>query len=104
MLDPEGREQYRIEGFLGPDEFLVRLELGLAHLKFQRREYEDAERRFRHVVDRHGETEGAAEAQYWAGGRATRRHGGLWELQSGVTADRSRQADISSLRRAIGSG
>ena len=67
VIDPEGVERHRIEGFLPPDDFLDQLTLGLAHGHFQHREWHEAERLFREVTERHPEGDGAAEATYWAG-------------------------------------
>ena len=66
-LDSNGVEQHRIEGFLPADDFLAQLALGLAHAAFKRQDWAEAERRFSEVTARHGNTEAAAEAQYWAG-------------------------------------
>ena len=66
-LDPDGKEQHRIEGFLEADAFLAQLELGLAKIAFAAKRWQDAERRFRDIVDRHPHTDAAAEALYWAG-------------------------------------
>jgi TolA-binding protein len=67
MLDGDGNERYRIEGFLPADDFLAQLELGAAHAAFARHNFADAEPRFRGLVDRHPNDEVAAEALYWAG-------------------------------------
>ena len=67
MLDPSGTERHRIEGFLPTDEFLAQLELGLAQLSFKRGDFTDAERKFKAVVDAHGDSAAAPEAMYWAG-------------------------------------
>ena len=34
VLDPEGKERYRFEGYLPPEDFLAQLEIGLAHQAF----------------------------------------------------------------------
>lgn len=67
LVDPEGKERYRIEGFLPADDFLAQLELGLAKVSFARHDFDDAERRYRRIVDTYPMTEAAPEAQYWAG-------------------------------------
>ena len=67
VLDPEGTERHRIEGFVPADEFAAQLSLGLGHLAFQAKEYDKAETRFRGVVQSFPSTEAAPEAQYWAG-------------------------------------
>ena len=67
ILDPEGNERHRIEGFLPASDFLAQLELGAAHAAFARHDFADAEQRFRSIVDRHADSEVAAEALYWTG-------------------------------------
>ena len=67
ILDQDGAERHRIEGFLPLDDFLAHLKLGLAKTAFQRSAFEDAERRFREVVAEHSQSEPAPEALYWAG-------------------------------------
>ena len=67
LLDPQGTERHRIEGFLPPDDFLAQLGLGRGRLRFSAGDFADAERQFREVVDRHPDTEAAPAALYWAG-------------------------------------
>jgi TolA-binding protein len=66
-LDPDGVEQYRIEGFLPADDFIAQLALGLAHAAFKRQDWAEAARRFSEVAARHGSSDAGAEAQYWTG-------------------------------------
>jgi tetratricopeptide (TPR) repeat protein len=67
VLDPDGKERHRVEGFLEADEFLAQLMLGLARHAFEQQEWDDAERRFREIVKELPNTEAAPEALYWAG-------------------------------------
>jgi hypothetical protein len=67
MLDPGGEERHRIEGFLPADEFLAQLMLGRAQIAFAQQKWDEAERRFREVVDTFPDTDAAPEALYWAG-------------------------------------
>lgn len=67
VIDPEGTERHRIEGFLPADDLIAQLLLGLGHSALARERWEEAERRFREVVDRFPGSEGAPEALYWAG-------------------------------------
>ena len=67
VLDPDGVERHRIEGFLPQDELLAQLVLGLGHLAFQAQDWDEAERRFEEVRERFPATDAAPEAQYWAG-------------------------------------
>ena len=67
MLDPEGAERHRIEGFLPLDDFLSEVWLGLGHIAFAAGSFKDAESRFEEVLQRLASSEGAPAAQYWAG-------------------------------------
>ena len=67
LLDPEGVEQHRIEGFLPVEDFLAQIELGLGHAAFKRQDWRGAERWFDNVAQHHGESDAAAEATYWVG-------------------------------------
>ena len=66
-LDPTGEEFYRLEGFLPLDDFLGQLMLGRAHMSFKQGSFDDAEKRFREIVDKLSNTDAAPEAMYWAG-------------------------------------
>jgi TolA-binding protein len=65
LLDSEGNEQYRIEGFLPADKLLARLQLGVAKAAFQRGQFADAEKHFRTVHEQYPDSEAAPEAIYW---------------------------------------
>ena len=67
ILDPEGVEQHRIEGFLPADDLLDQLMLGLGHGAFKHQKWSEAERWFTEVTNRHPDGDAAAEAAYWAG-------------------------------------
>ena len=67
VIDRDGNERHRIEGFLPAAEFLPQLEIGAAHSSFARLDHADAERRFRAIVESHPDSDVAAEALYWAG-------------------------------------
>ena len=67
LLDSTGAEHYRIEGFLPTEEFLGLLMLGWARMAFDAGQWDQAERRYREIVERLPDTDAAAEALYWAG-------------------------------------
>jgi outer membrane protein assembly factor BamD (BamD/ComL family) len=67
ILDENGEERYRIEGFLPKDDLLAQLEMGLGKLAFERKRFEDAERQFHDVEVQHPESGAAPEALYWEG-------------------------------------
>jgi TolA-binding protein len=66
-LDSDGIEHHRIEGFLPADDLLAQLMLGRAHTAFKQRQWAEAEKRFREIVDRLPNADAAPEALYWAG-------------------------------------
>ena len=67
LLDSSGKERYRIEGYLPKEEFAVQLESGLARIAFMDKQWDEAECRYRNIVQGHGSSPSAAEAIYWAG-------------------------------------
>jgi TolA-binding protein len=67
IVDPDGNERHRIEGFLPADDFLAQLSLGLAQSAFARGSFTEAEPLFRAVVEKYPNTDAAPEALYWAG-------------------------------------
>ncbi len=67
VLDPDGVERHRWEGYLPADEFIGQLELAVARSAFQRELWADAERLFREVADKHPNTDFAPQAVYYAG-------------------------------------
>jgi TolA-binding protein len=83
ILDPNGKERFRIEGYLPKDEFRAHLELALARVAFMSKNWKDAERRYTEVLERYPESKAAPEALYWKGVshyKATNDHTVLGEL------------------------
>ncbi len=83
VLDSDGAERLRVEGYLPKDEFRAQLEVGLARLAFMSKRWEDAERRYAEVVERYPDTKVAPEAVYWRGVshyKATNDHTALGEV------------------------
>lgn len=67
ILDPNGKERFRIEGYLPKDEFRAHLELALARVAFMSKNWKDAERRYTEVLERYPASKVAPEALYWKG-------------------------------------
>ena len=67
ILDSNGDERYRNEGYLPRDEFRAQLELGLARVSFMNKDWTDAERRYSEVLERYPSSKAAPEALYWKG-------------------------------------
>jgi hypothetical protein len=67
IVDADGTERHRIEGFLPANDFLSQLLLGTARAAFEQKDNAAAERLYRRVVEQFPDTEAAPEAVYWAG-------------------------------------
>ncbi len=67
VLDADGVERHRIEGFLPVEDFLAQLNLGLGKLQFQKEEYAKAEETLHTVVESFPKAGAGPEACYWEG-------------------------------------
>lgn len=83
ILDSNGEERFRLEGYLPKDEFRAHLEMALARVAFMSKNFADAERRYAAVLEHFPESKAAPEALYWKGVshyKATNDHTVLGEL------------------------
>ena len=67
ILDSNGIERQRTEGYLPNKEFRARLEIGLARIAFMHKQWTEAERRYADVAERYVNTSAAPRAIYWRG-------------------------------------
>lgn len=67
LIDGDGTERHRMEGFLPLEDFASQLLLGRAHAARAVSSFAEAEERYHEVIERYPLTDAAAEAQYWAG-------------------------------------
>ncbi len=65
LLDSEGKERVRLEGYLPNHDFVAALTSGLGRIAFTHKKYADAERWYNDVVARFGNSHFAPEAMYW---------------------------------------
>jgi len=65
LLDSDGKEQVRLEGYLPNHDFLAALESGLGRIAFVHKQFADAERWYNDVITRFGKSHSAAGAMYW---------------------------------------
>ena len=100
VADPDGTERYRFEGYLPPEDYMAHLALGLAKSQFAHSHWEEAERGFRTVLDRHSESDVAAEAQYWAGVSRYKATNDAAALQETARAFQERYRDSSWAKKA----
>jgi hypothetical protein len=100
LLDPQGTERHRIEGYLPADDFMAQLGLGLGRVEFSAGDFAEAERQFREVVSRHPQTDAAPEALYWAGVAKYKATGDAAALQETGEALRQRYQDSTWAKKS----
>ena len=67
IMDADGKERWRLEGYLPKDEFRVNLEMGLARVAVMRKNWSDAESRYTSIIERFPNSKFAPDAVYWKG-------------------------------------
>lgn len=67
IMDPEGEERWRLEGYLPKDEFNAFLELGLARVAFMKKDWATAEKHYTNVLEDHSSSKFVPEATYYKG-------------------------------------
>jgi hypothetical protein len=65
VLDENGKERHRIEGYLPRDEFVAQLVLGLARVAFMQKRWKDAEQMYDEILKKYPDSTAAPEAVYW---------------------------------------
>jgi hypothetical protein len=65
LLDSEGKERVRLEGYLTKPDFMAALENGLGRIAFVHKRYADAERWYGDVVTHFEHSHAAPGAMYW---------------------------------------
>jgi len=65
LVDSQGKERVRLEGYLPNTDFRAALESGLGRIAFVHKQYSDAERWYGDVVTRFADTHCAPGAMYW---------------------------------------
>ena len=100
VLDTNGEERHRIEGFLPTEDFLPQLILGLGHAAFAESRFAEAEQRFNDVVEQHPESDAAAEALYWKGVSRYKATGDASALGATATAFSQRYRDTPWAKKA----
>ncbi|MBV9609778.1 MAG: hypothetical protein JO187_09490 [Acidobacteria bacterium] len=65
LLDSDGKERVRIEGYLPNSDFVAALMSGLGRIAFVHKKYADAERWYDEVLSRFGQSHSAPGAMYW---------------------------------------
>jgi outer membrane protein assembly factor BamD (BamD/ComL family) len=100
VLGPDGSEVRRIEGFLPRDELLGQLQLALAFLAVNRKDWATARQEFERVVEQLPDTEAAPEALYWSGVSKYSASHDVSELKALGRQFKERYTDTSWAKRA----
>jgi len=100
LLDPSGTERHRIEGFLPANDFAGQLLLGLGHAAFAAKDWKEAQRRFRQVVDEFPDSDAAPEAQYWQGVARYKETNDASALKDTYRAFQTRYGDTAWAKKA----
>jgi outer membrane protein assembly factor BamD (BamD/ComL family) len=66
-MDSNGKERWRLEGYLSKQEFWINLDMGLARVDFMNKHWADAEKRYTTILERHPDSKFAPEALYYQG-------------------------------------
>jgi len=67
IMDPDGNERRRLEGYLPKEEFQAFLESGLARIAFMKKDWAAAEKHFDNVLSQFPDSKFAPEAVYYKG-------------------------------------
>jgi hypothetical protein len=100
VVDPQGTERYRFEGYLPAPEFLAQLRLGLAHAWRARGAFAEAERLYRELADDPAAGDVAPEALYWSGVAKYKATGDPTALGETAAAFQSRFTDSPWAKKA----
>jgi TolA-binding protein len=65
ILDENGKERHRIEGYLPKDEFAAQLLLGVARVAFMQKKWKDAEALYDQILSDYPKSTAAPESVYW---------------------------------------
>jgi len=66
-VSSNGKERWRLEGYLPKEEFRVSLDMGLARVAFMNKQWVVAEEQYASIIDRHPDSTFAPEAVYYRG-------------------------------------
>lgn len=67
IMDPNGEERSRLEGYLPPGEFRAQLEMGLGRVAFMKKDWATAEQHFTRVTEDFPHSKFAPQAVYYRG-------------------------------------
>jgi thioredoxin-related protein len=100
ILDSDGVERHRIEGFLPVEDYLAQLNLGLGKLQFQKEDYARAEETLHAVTESFPKTGAGPEACYWEGVAAYKKSNDAKYLATAAKALKRRYPGSEWTRKA----
>jgi hypothetical protein len=103
VMDPNGKERHRVEGFLEAAPLLAQLRLGAAHAAHANQQFDEAERLFEEVAES-GDPDAAPEAAYWAGVTRYKRSGDASALNATYNRLNEKFAGTTWAKKARWSG
>lgn len=101
ILDENGKERYRIEGYLPKDDFAAQLLMGLARVSIMKKKWADAESLLQQILDKYPNAAIAPGAVYWLGVSKYSRTHDPKELGQVVTELKQRYPNSPWNKRAI---
>lgn len=101
VLDENGKERYRIEGYLPKDDFAAQLLMGLARVDVMNKKWADAEKLYQQVLDKYPNASIAPGAVYWLGVSKYQRTHNAQELGTVVTELKQKYPESPWNKRAI---
>jgi hypothetical protein len=100
VVDAEGLERHRVEGFLPADDYIAQLKLGLGHSAFARGQFAEAAQRFDELLKSAPASDAAPEALYWAAVSRYKATGDPSPLRDAAQTFRNRYQDSSWAKKA----
>jgi hypothetical protein len=100
VLNPSGKEVQRSIGFLGPDEFIVRMQLGIAKVRLDTKEYDTAVIPLKSLMETFPESNSIPEAIYFSGVAAYKKSNDPSKLKEAYEKLLSKYPDSAWTERA----
>jgi TolA-binding protein len=101
ILDENGKERFRIEGYLPKDDFSAQLLMGLARVAVMSKKWADAEKLYQQILDKYPNSTSAPAAIYWLGVSKYQRTHNAQELGNVVTELRQKYPESPWNRTVI---
>ena len=101
IFDEQGKERFRIEGYLPKDEFTAHLLMGLGRVAFMSKKWSEAEQFYDEVIQKYPNSSIAPEAVYWRGVSRYKKTSDHHELGKVVTELKQKYPNSPWNKRAV---